>query len=80
MYTRVHVGTIGGMTQIDESPERVNEISIRELRAQLADVLNAAAVHGEITYVTNRGRRFAAVVPLRIADSAQLESDPDAEQ
>lgn len=71
MYTRVHVGTIGGMTQFDESPERVNEISIRELRAQLADVLNAAAVHGEITYVTNRGRRFAAVVPLRIAETAE---------
>jgi prevent-host-death family protein len=49
--------------------------SVRELRSELADVLNAA-VAGDITFVTSRGRRIAAVVPLRIA----LEALPNADQ
>jgi prevent-host-death family protein len=44
--------------------------SVRELRSELADVLNAA-VAGEITYVTSRGRRIAAVVPLPVAVEAE---------
>jgi prevent-host-death family protein len=49
-----------------------DEKSVRELRSELADVLNAA-VAGEITYITSRGRRIAAVVPLAVATQA----DPD---
>lgn len=47
--------------------------SVRELREGLADVLNAAAVHGRITYVTSRGRRIAAVVPVPVAEAAERE-------
>ena len=39
------------------------ERSIRQIREHLADVINDA-VQGRITYVTSRGRRVAAVVPL----------------
>lgn len=47
------------------------EKSVRELRTELADVLNAASAHRKITYVTNNGRRVAAVVPLDIAEQAE---------
>jgi prevent-host-death family protein len=55
----------------ENPPER----SVRELRASLADVLNDAAVHGTITYVTSRGRRIAAVVPVPVAESAERDRD-----
>lgn len=45
------------------------EKSVREARDGFADVLNAA-VAGEITYITSRGRRIAAIVPLAVADQA----------
>jgi prevent-host-death family protein len=48
------------------------EMSVRDLRAKLADVLNDAAVRGRITYITSRGRRVAAVVPLSIAEPADV--------
>ncbi|MFG1794186.1 type II toxin-antitoxin system prevent-host-death family antitoxin [Nocardia sp. NPDC049149] len=53
--------------------ENVNpdELSVRELRNQLADVLNDAAVRSRITYVTNRGRRYAAVVPVDLAEAEE---------
>jgi prevent-host-death family protein len=48
------------------------ERSVRELRAALADVLNAATVRDQITYVTSRGRRIAAVVPVGIAEASAV--------
>ena len=51
------------------------ELSVRDLRGQVADVLNDAAVHGRITYVTNRGRRLAAVVPVPVAEAAEREQE-----
>lgn len=55
-------------------PDMGEERSVREVRESLADVLNDAAVRGTITYVTNRGRRIAAIVPIQIAEAAD-ESD-----
>lgn len=46
------------------------ELSVRELRADLADVINAAAVHDQVTFVTSRGRRLAAVVSVTAAEQA----------
>lgn len=37
-------------------------MSVRELRAGLADVINAAGTRDQVTFVTSRGRRVAAVV------------------
>jgi prevent-host-death family protein len=51
------------------------EMSVAEARSQLADVLNDAAVRGHITYITNRGRRIAAVVPVPIAEAAERARD-----
>jgi prevent-host-death family protein len=50
------------------------ERSIRQIREHLADVINDA-VQGRITYVTSRGRRVAAVVPLTSISRAAGSSD-----
>ncbi len=49
-------------------------MSVADVRRQFADVLNSAAVRGRITYVTNRGRRIAAIVPAPIAEAADEDS------
>ena len=46
------------------------EIGVAHLREQLADILNNTAVYGNITYVTSRGRRVAAIVPVPVAEQA----------
>lgn len=48
-----------------------NERSVREVRENLADVLNDTAVRGQITYVTSHGRRIAAIVPVVDAERIQ---------
>lgn len=52
------------------------EIGIRELRTTLSDVLNETVVRGQITYVTSRGRRIAAIVP--VPDAEALEASKSA--
>lgn len=52
------------------------EIGIRELRASLSDVVNETAVRGRITYVTSRGRRVAALVPVPDAEAIEASRDP----
>ncbi|GAA0493791.1 hypothetical protein Ade02nite_21130 [Paractinoplanes deccanensis] len=47
--------------------------SVREAREKFADLLYDAAA-GKVTYITSRGRRIAAVVPLSIADDALEET------
>ncbi len=49
-------------------------MSVRELRAELADVINAAGMHDQITFVTSRGRRVAAVVSVAVAEEATEDS------
>ena len=43
------------------------ELPVTEARHRFSDVVNAAAFRGEITYVTRRGQRLAAVVPIEAA-------------
>ena len=49
-------------------------MSVRELRAELANVINAAGMHDQITFVTSRGRRVAAVVSVATAEGATKDS------
>lgn len=53
------------------------EIGIRELRAALSDVVNETAVRGRITYVTSRGRRVAAIVPVPDAEAIESSKQPE---
>lgn len=50
-------------------------MSVAEARSRFAGVLNEAAVRGRITYITNRGRRYAAVVPVQVAETAEHAQD-----
>jgi len=63
MYAHVHLDTMRCM--------KSTEMSSSLVRIHWADVLHRAAVGGQITYVTIRGRRVAAVVPLRVAEAAE---------
>jgi prevent-host-death family protein len=54
-----------------------DEMGVKELRANLADVLNDAAVRGRITYVTSRGRRVAAVVPVTDAEAIEAHRESE---
>lgn len=59
-------------------PENTHtEIGIRELRASLSDVVNETAVRGRITYVTSRGRRVAAIVPVPDAEAIEETRPPE---
>ncbi|RCV49727.1 type II toxin-antitoxin system prevent-host-death family antitoxin [Marinitenerispora sediminis] len=49
------------------------EMSVAEFRRDLAEVINAAATRRRTTYVTNRGRRVAAMVPLDVAEREEEE-------
>jgi prevent-host-death family protein len=51
--------------------KETEEMSVRDTRASFADVVNAA-VRGRITYITSRGRRVAAVVPVAVAEDAEI--------
>ena len=53
--------------------------SVRELRSNFADVINDAAVHGKVTFITSRGRRIAALVPVGVAEAA-VEAYPNADR
>lgn len=65
MYSSVHEpGTRVYTDWVEHEPV---ERTTREVREHLADVVNAA-IRGRVTYITSRGRRVAAVVPLATAD------------
>lgn len=54
--------------------QETSEMSTREVRAHLADAVNEAAVRNQITYITQRGRRVAAIVPVAVAEKAEQAS------
>jgi antitoxin (DNA-binding transcriptional repressor) of toxin-antitoxin stability system len=47
------------------------EIGVEEARKTLGNLVDDAAIEGAVTYLTRRGRRYAAIVPLdRIKETA----------
>ncbi len=48
---------------------------ISDARDHLADVLGQATYAGQITYITKRGRRIGAVVPVEVAEAAEAAED-----
>jgi hypothetical protein len=59
-------------------PEYIpKEEPVSEIRRRLADHVTETAVSGEITYLTLRGRRVAALVPVRVADDAVRQRNQD---
>ena len=54
------------------SPE---ELPISDARDHLTDVVARATYGGQITYVTKRGRRVGAIVPVEVAEAAEHAED-----
>lgn len=52
------------------------DLSTRELRAGLADAINDA-IRGRTTFITQRGRRVAGMVPLSVAEGPAAPSRDD---
>jgi len=46
-----------------------------EARDHLADVVNHVAYSGESTYLTRRGRRLAAIVPVELLEAIEALED-----
>lgn len=61
------------MTEKPAKPAK--ELSVKDTRASLADVINDA-IQGRTTYITNRGRRVAAIVPISAVEAAE-QARPD---
>jgi antitoxin Phd len=55
--------------------DAAHELPITEARDRLADVVNEAAYGGQITYLTRRGRRLAAIVSVEAAEAAEQWED-----
>lgn len=78
MSTSVHLGTQVSISYPGCMPANTSaEIGIRELRASLSDVVNETAVYGRVTYVTSRGRRVAAIVPVPDAEAIEAKKQPE---
>jgi antitoxin Phd len=52
-----------------------DELPVSEARDTFADVLGRATYAGQITYITRRGRRVGAVVPVDVAEAAEAAED-----
>ncbi|MFG3420967.1 type II toxin-antitoxin system Phd/YefM family antitoxin [Micromonospora sp. NPDC049460] len=48
-----------------------NDISVADLRKNLAEILNDTAVRNRTIYVTRNGRRIAAIVPVPVAEQSE---------
>jgi antitoxin Phd len=51
------------------------ELPISDVRDHFADVLGRATYAGQITYITKRGQRVGAVVPVEVAEAAEAAED-----
>ncbi len=51
------------------------DLPISEARDHFADVLGRATYAGQITYITKRGQRVGAVVPVEVAEEAEAAED-----
>lgn len=57
--------------------EPAPELSVSDAREHLADVIGRAAYAGKITYVTRRGQRMAAIVPVEMAEAIERAEDAE---
>lgn len=55
--------------------ENAQDVPITDARDRLADVVNQAAYSGQVTYLTRRGRRLAAIVSVETAEAAERWED-----
>jgi prevent-host-death family protein len=58
----------------------VSEMAIPEAREHLADVVHRTAESGSVIYLTDHGRRLAAIVPVGAAARLEQDTADDARQ
>lgn len=56
-----------------EEPDVPSEIAVNELRNKLGPIIEKARYFDGVTYVLNRGKRVAAVVPVEAAEHYEAE-------
>lgn len=59
----------------DEPTDSVHILPVSEARDQLPELLNRAAYTGQVTYITKRGQRVGAIVPVEVAEAAEQAED-----
>ncbi len=65
-------------SRVPEPPEIEPAYSIKEVRNKLGPVIEVARYFDGVTYMTNRGVRVAAVVPVELAELAEQLGGPRA--
>ena len=58
-----------------EAPDVETDLPIYEARNKLGKVIEKARYFDGVTYLTNRGTRVAAVVPVEVAERYEAERD-----
>lgn len=55
----------------------LTDMPVGQFRIRMADVVNAAVVRGQTTYLTSHGRRIAAVIPLTEAEAIEARQQAE---
>jgi prevent-host-death family protein len=58
-----------------DQPDVPDEIAVNELRNKLGPIIEKARYFDGFTYVLNRGKRVAAIVPVELAEVAEKFGD-----
>lgn len=71
------IGILGTMAYETYTPYSgiMSEMPVSDARQHLSDVVNRAAYSGEAVYLTRRGRRLAAVVPVEMLEAMEAAQD-----
>lgn len=70
-----HAGPLLYMLYAMYMTEPAGDLSMSDARQHFADVVSRAAYAGRITYVTRRGQRVAAIVPVEVAEAIERTED-----
>lgn len=60
-----------------EPPEVPDEIAINEARNKLGPIIEKSRYFGGVTFLMNRGKRVAAIVPVEIGELIEESGDID---
>lgn len=54
-------------------PDLDKDLPIHKVRNCLGEVIELSRYYNEVTYLLNRGRRVAAIVPVDVAEQYELD-------
>lgn len=57
--------------------DQSNEVTVRELRSGLADVIHEVTTRGKVMFVTNRNRRVVAIVPVPAGEAIEAAKESE---